>query len=923
MAGFVLRLTDIDDGTIARVGGKAANLARLLRAGFPVPPGVVVTTEAFRAFMVSPQLVDLLAALDDLNVDDAAALRELGQALRSHLLGLPIPAAVEQALLDAYTELGEQHAYAVRSSATAEDLPSASFAGQQDTYLNVIGRAALLERVRSCWASLFTDRAISYRAHNGFDHRKVLLAVVVQRMVEPDCAGVMFTAEPVDGRRHVISIDAGFGLGEALVSGLINPDLYRVDKREWQILDRKIADKRVAILPIPAAEGGGTRQVELDAETRRAPVLSDAQVLELARLGAKVEAAFGEPQDIEWCFEGDALLLTQARPITTLFPIPRAAIPVTPDPGLRVYVSFGHAQVMTDPIAPFGQGILQRFLPFGRDRSGVTTLMRSAGGRLFVDPTNLLRIPVFAKRLTLVLSLVDARTSAALAQVVARPEWKAAKRQVSVASIAVGMLGVARHVVPRISWRLLFERSDRHVQRMRAWLDAQFAAHLARWESMPDDAARLRMSLEHIPHVFFSIFLRVVPSIMAAGIAGALLRKLVGARADPDDLEALRRGVRGNVTTQMDLELGDLADLARTQPDLVEALRSTVTPTLAQLESIEGSGQLLAGLERFLAEYGMRGAGEIDVTRPRWRDDPALLLQVLRGNLSRERPGSHREQHESMIRQGDAALERVIAAAPALRRGLVRRFATVHRNLVAMREHPKFQIIRFFGLLHRAALAYGAQLVERGELDAATDIWMLEVGEVVARLDGSRDDLRERVAARRLEWSHYARLSVPRVITSEGEIVQAQLVGEAAPAGALIGTGVSAGVVEGVARVVRDPSTAVLHAGEILVAPFTDPGWTPLFINAAGLVMEAGGMMTHGSVVAREYGIPAVVSVDGATTSIRTGQRIVVDGTRGFVTVQSEPAASRPARLSGQALSGRSDLDLRFAPVQSEVEPEP
>jgi phosphohistidine swiveling domain-containing protein len=895
MNEYVVRLSEIDDGTIARVGGKAANLARLLRAGFAVPPGVCVTTEAFRAFMTdTPELVELLARLDTLNVDDAAALREFGQTLRSHLLGLPIPPEVEHALIEAWTELGEQHAYAVRSSATAEDLPSASFAGQQDTYLNVIGRAALLERVRSCWASLFTDRAISYRARNGFDHRKVHLAVVVQRMVEPDAAGVMFTAEPVDGRRHVISIDAGFGLGEALVSGLINPDLYRVDKRQWSIIDRKVADKRLAIMPISPSEGGGTRQLELDAQKRHAQVLSDAQILALAQLGARVEAEFGEPQDIEWCFEGDALLLTQARPITTLFPIPKSPVASTnPDAGLHVFISFGHVQVMTDVIAPFGQGVLQRFFPLGRDRSsGVARIACSAGGRLFVDPTNLLRIPTFARLLPKVLNLVDQRTSAAIAQVVGRPEFRSAKRQVSAAKIVLGILGVARRVVPRVLWRVFFARTDSHVARMRARLDAQFAAHRARWEALPDDAARLRMSIEQLSELFFGVFLQAVPSVLGGGVSGLLLRKLLGGRANPDDLEALRRGVRGNVTTQMDLELGDLADIARAQPALVDVLRTSSDLTLAQLAAIEGSGPFLVGLERFLAEYGMRGAAEIDVSRPRWRDNPTLLLQVLRGNLSREQPGSHREQHESMIRQGDAALERVIAAAPTLRRPLVRRFARAHRSFVALREHPKFQIMRYLGLLHRAALGYGAQLVERGELDAPTDIWMLEVQEVLARLDGSSVDLRERVAARKLEWDHYARLSPPRVITSEGEIVQAELAGEAAPAGALIGTGVSAGVVEGVARVVRDPSTAVLHAGEILVAPFTDPGWTPLFINAAGLVMEAGGMMTHGSVVAREYGIPAVVSVDGATTILRTGQRILVDGTRGFVTVQNGPSRS-------------------------------
>jgi phosphohistidine swiveling domain-containing protein len=887
MGRSVVRLTDLDEGSIALVGGKGANLGRMLRAGFPVPPGVCVTTDAFRRFMTnSPELAGLLARLDALDVDDAAALRELGQTLRSHLLGLPIPPEVERELIEAWIELGEQHAYAVRSSATAEDLPSASFAGQQDTYLNVIGRAALLDRVRSCWASLFTDRAISYRVRNGFEHGKVALAVVVQRMLMPDSAGVMFTAEPVDGRRHVISIDAGFGLGEALVSGLINPDLYRVDKRDWSILDCKVADKRLAILPIPPAEGGGTRQVELDESKRRAQVLSDAQILELARLGQKVEEAFGGPQDIEWCFEGDALLLTQARPITTLFPIPRSPISGG-DPGLRVYMSFGHLQVMTDAIAPFAHGVLRRFFPFGRDRATrVTRVVCSAGGRVYVDPTNLLRLRPIAQRAPKVLNLVDRRTSAAIVQVVTRPEFRLAKRTVPTRRIVFGMLGVARRIVPRVLWRTFFERTDTHVERMRARLDRQFAEFQARWEALPDDAARLRLSIAQLSDLFFGVFFVGIPSVMAGGLAGHLLRKLMGSRASADDLEALRRGLRGNVTTQMDLELGDLADLAREVPALVEALRSMASPTPAQLAGIPGADRFMAGLERFLAEYGMRGAGEIDVSRTRWRDDPSVLLQVLRGNLSRSRPGSHREQHEAMIHEGDAALERVIAAAPALRRSLVRRLAKAHRSLVALREHPKFQIIRFFGLLHRAALAYGAQLVERGELDAATDIWMLEVEEVLARLDGASVPLRERVAARRVEWDHYARLSPPRVITSQGEIVQAQLADEAAPPGALIGTGVSAGVVEGTARVVRDPTTAVLHAGEILVAPFTDPGWTPLFINAAGLVMEAGGMMTHGSVVAREYGIPAVVSVDGATTSIRTGQTIVVDGTRGFVIVR-------------------------------------
>ncbi|WP_181197522.1 phosphoenolpyruvate synthase [Enhygromyxa salina] len=879
---LVVTFAEIDGDALALVGGKGANLARMARAGFAVPPGFCVTTEAFRAFLVSPGLDPLFAALDELDVDDAAGLREAGSSMREHLLGLPIPSPVEAAIEAAWTELGPEHAYAVRSSATAEDLPSASFAGQQDTYLNVIGRAQLLDRVRACWASLFTDRAISYRARAGFDHRKVLLSVVVQRMARPDSAGVMFTADPVDGRRQLISIDAAFGLGEALVSGQVNPDHYRVDKRGPRILDRQTADKRVAIVAIPASEGGGTERVELDAARREAEVLSDAQILELAGLGVALEDHFGGPQDVEWCFEGDALLVTQTRPITTLFPIPE---PSTPDPGLRVFLSFGHAQVMTDALAPFAHGVIRRFFPFGRDARGVSSVMPSAGGRLFIDPSDLLRLPWFARRLPKALTIVDLRTAAALGAVVERAEFRRGARRVSRARIGATVAYLAARVVPRVVWRLCFARTQTVVSRTRELLDAQYAQLERDCAALPDEAARLRASVEVLAQLFERVFLRIVPSVMAAGIGGVLVRKLIGDRVDPDDLEALRRGLRGNITTQMDLELGDLADLARASPELVEHLRTSATLSLEALAELPGAKPLLDGLDRFLAEYGMRGAAEIDVTRPRWRDDPSLLLQVLRGNLSREAQGSHREQHEGMIRAGDAALERIVAAAPWLRRGLVRRFATVHRDLAALREHPKFQIIRHFWVLHRAALDYGARLVEAGELDEAADIWMLEVDEVLAHIDGERVDLRERVAARRLEWSHYAGLAPPRVITSEGEIVRGELGNDAAPPGALIGTGVSAGVVEGLARVVHDPSSAVLHAGEILVAPFTDPGWTPLFINAAGLVMEVGGMMTHGSVVAREYGIPAVVSVDGATTRIRTGQRLVVDGTRGFVTV--------------------------------------
>jgi phosphoenolpyruvate synthase/pyruvate phosphate dikinase len=881
MIDLVLPFAAIDREAVAIVGGKAANLGALAQAGFPVPPGCCVTTEVFRRFMVSPDLDGWFDRLAVLTPDDLPGVREVGEAMRSHLISLPIPAEVEQAIVGAWRELGEAHAYAVRSSATAEDLPGASFAGQQDTYLAVVGREALLDRVRACWASLFTDRAILYRARQGFDHRKVELAVVIQRMVRPQTSGISFTAHPIDGRRHVVVIDAGFGLGEALVSGLVNADLYEVDERDATILTKTIADKRIAIVPRPE---GGTERVELDEARRHAQVLDDASILALAQLGKRIEASFGAPQDIEWCIAEGEIHIVQSRPITTLYPLPDQPT----DPHLRVYFSFGHVQVMTDVIAPFAHGIVKRFSPIDRDPQGRSRIMHSAGGRLFIDFSDLLRLPGPAKLVPKLLALMDPRTSNAVRQVIDRPEFRASPRRVGRLRVLHGASWLARRIIPRVLWRVWFVRTTDIAERTRARMDVQLGQAQARSNAASDPGTRLRESIGGISRVFVDMFFPIVPSIIAGGLAGALLRRLTRGRVSTDDLAALQRGLRGNVTTQMDLRIGDLADLARESNELVAWLRAQEQPTLAGLAEQRDAGPLLAALERFLAEYGMRGGSEIDVSRPRWRDDPSPLLQVLRGNVAREQAGAHREHHERMTREGEAAAERVVASARVWSRPLVRRLVRAHRDLSALREHPKFQLVRMFALVRAATLAYAAELVAAGRLEQVEDIWWLDVDEVLAVIEGDERELAPIVRERRIAWAHFAQLAPPRVMTSEGEIVSGEQVRGDLPAGALHGTAASAGIVEGVVRVVLDPHRDVLHAGEILVAPFTDPGWTPLFINAAGLIMEVGGLMTHGSVVAREYGIPAVVSVDGATKRLKTGQRVRLDGTAGVIEVLSD-----------------------------------
>ena len=367
---YVLDLQEVDETQVAVVGGKGAHLGELSRIdGIRVPAGFCVTTDAFRRIMAeAPSIDDRLDQLSRLNPDDREAIRTLSAEIRRTIEGIAIPDDLAAAITGALARLGEQAAYAVRSSATAEDLPTASFAGQQDTYLNVVGPAAILQHVSRCWASLFTERAVTYRLRNGIDHRTVHMAVVVQQMVFPQAAGILFTADPVTGNRKVATVDASFGLGEALVSGLVNPDVFKV--RDGEVVAKAVAAKQRAIHALPA---GGTQEVAIDPQRQEQPALTDAQVVRLVQLGRRIEAHFGRPQDIEWCLVDDDFQIVQSRPITTLFPIPEAG-----DQENHVYLSVGHQQMMTDPMKPLGLSMWQ-----------LTAMapMHEAGGRLFVDVT--------------------------------------------------------------------------------------------------------------------------------------------------------------------------------------------------------------------------------------------------------------------------------------------------------------------------------------------------------------------------------------------------------------------------------------------------------------------------------------------------------------------------------------------------------
>ncbi len=409
---YVWDLQEIDESQVAVVGGKGAHLGELSRIeGIGVPGGFCVTTDAFRRIVAqaqaqaqAPSLGDRLDQLSRVNPDDRETIGTLSAQIRQAVEGIAIPDDLAAAITRALARFGERAAYAVRSSATAEDLPTASFAGQQDTYLNVVGPTAILQHISRCWASLFTERAVTYRQQNGVDHRTVQMAVVVQRMVFPHAAGILFTADPVTGNRKVATVDAGFGLGEALVSGLVNPDVFQV--RGGEVIARTIAAKQRAVHALPA---GGTREVVIDSQRQEQPALTDAQAVELAQLGRRIEAHFGRPQDIEWCLADDGFQIVQSRPITTLFPVPEAG-----DQANHVYVSVGHGQMMTDPMKPLGYSMWQ-----------LTAMvpMHEAAGRLFVDVTRRLASPASRAGLLDVLGRGDPLIRDALETVLDREDF--------------------------------------------------------------------------------------------------------------------------------------------------------------------------------------------------------------------------------------------------------------------------------------------------------------------------------------------------------------------------------------------------------------------------------------------------------------------------------------------------------------------
>jgi pyruvate,water dikinase len=835
---FVVPLERLGRDDLALAGGKGTNLGELVRLGFPVPDGFVVTTAAYDGFVAHNRLGETITR----------ALREPqdnGATIRAAFERAPIPPEIERNILAAYREHGEGPV-AVRSSATAEDLPEAAFAGQQDTFLNISDEQALLDSVRRCWASLWTDRAIAYRERQRIDQRTVKLAIVVQRMVFAEIAGVLFTANPVTGARDEVVIDASPGLGEAVVSGLVTPDHFVLRKRRW---GWSIAERRAGLreVIVRARLGGATEHMDGSADID-VPVLPDRALRRLARLGVAIERHFERPQDVEWAWASGELFILQARPITVLpEPTPRPSkqqqrmagmvaemLPVRPYP-LEV-TTWGFPLLHSAMLGPVFAVVGLRFPSFQQlfdEEDGV--VVRFRGGELPRPTPGILLAPM-------------------------RLLW--------------------------LAWR--YDIAHWHADPLLA--EAQSRAHALEardlralsWESL---LATVRETLT-IPFLIGELRRRYLPR---AALAVGGLRLALALLGHADRFSTLLfSGVETKVL-EANRALEEMAARVRFDPALAKAFANHEASELwAALEEQPSGEAFLAELRSFLDRYGHREAGgTLLVSQSTWKDRPEAVLGILKGlALAEPRPQT---QHSAWEVARDDVLAHPLLRLPPLRSAFLKLLAEA-RWFQQLREDTRFYFMLLLPVLRRTLLELGRRLDSVEVLDAPEDVFHLKLAEL-ERIDGTwppppqlADQLRALMARRKKRRAELkgTPLVDPRLFHQEeieGDVL-------------LSGTPGSPGVAEGPVRIIRDGSEfGKLRSGEVLVAPYTNPAWTPLFQRAAAVVVDSGGAASHAAIVAREYRIPAVMGTPKATQKLTDGQRVRVDGNHGRVTLLIEDDA--------------------------------
>ncbi|ADI00127.1 PEP/pyruvate-binding domain-containing protein [Salisediminibacterium selenitireducens] len=869
---------------LAAAGGKGLNLVQMTAAGMNVPEGFILSTEAFQLFIDHNRLSDpVQAILKDLDAHDSNGLEEASAAIQRLIQDAVIPEAVSSQVSAQYRALPSARV-AVRSSASAEDLPETSFAGQHNSYLHIGQEEALLQAVKDCWGSLWNPRAIAYRFNNGIPQTfpTLSMAVVVQCMAEGDAAGVMFTANPLNNRRDQLFINASWGMGEAVVSGMVTPDQFILEKQSGNPVSSRIATETVQVMP----NDDGHDTVPVPSHLQDKASLTDDQLRELHELAAAVEQYYQKPMDTEWVLGRDGTVrIVQARPLTGLHPLVETNDP--PEEGLRFYFSFTRvSQGISVPFTPLGIDV-QRLEMWGAlkvlgIRAGKSPKgFKTAEGRIYWDFTELIRNKKRATKMADSLAMKDPVAGELIKAFIRENEEElTAKRdrlklppRLFVLMIRMGIRVAGAMLRPEQAEKRAVKLAEDHLRRMTRQADKA--------RTIRDEIAVVDTIMENAMRVIVHQCAYIVPGMLAEKRAEKRLKKLTG---DTRLLLPVIKALPNSPTTQMGHRLVTLA------------------------REYERNGQLPdqndPAIQSFLGEFGHRSNVELDVGIPNWQEDPAYILNLIHTYMTQDTEALYDRlaQRETESDQAVEAISRLVKEKKGRHAAAqIEQDCRYIRNLLGLRERPKFDLIRSFALVRKLLLEAGDELVEQGVIAHRDEIAFLHRREIL-NPEGSYS---EQIAKRKAQFEHQQSIrTVPRFMTNTGETIYgSEPVGEEDHV--LTGFPIASGVCTGTVRVIHDPKGAALSDGEILVTHSTDPSWTPLFLSAGGLIMETGGTGSHGGIVAREYGIPAVAGIERISEKLATGDQVRIDGNTGqIVIVKKAGSADEEAPL----IHGKDEL---------------
>ena len=873
----VISLQDIKEANRPLVGQKASGLAAMIRAGLNVPPGFCISAQAYREHLAScglgPVMENLLSEINQASREEKLSIL---RALRSTIISEPLTKELQA---EVKRHLRASNApVAIRSSSTAEDLPGHSFAGQYDSYLGITNLVGCLEAVARCWASIWSERAFDYRERNGLGHLRLEMAVIVQELVAAEVSGVLFTVDPVGGHGNSMIVESVFGLGETLVSGKTAPDRFVLNGDSLVVISKHISEKRIESIVQP---GGSVAERHLEPPRSTQQSIDESEARRLAEAGKEVAAAFGGPQDVEWSIRNGIIYLLQSRPISAL-PTGKSW------EDRQVWSNLNAGEVLPDVVTPASWSLAQALIfkifssIFGRLGMdfGDNPLIGQVAGRAYFNLNTLTgamcRVPGMRK-----MDIGVALGEAEDLKKVSIPEE-------DIPDLHFSLTRAILKIPAFIAWFYSnsFMNGERFLAELEGRLDGVRCLELA--------CLRDAELLEKMHYVLDGLSeTDSLIGIAARGIyefmtLDKICHKWLDGR-EGINANQLCSGMAGMDSAEAGLELWKLALFIHESPELERAVLSgdDFETCREKMSETKSGKDFLAAWEAFMKRHGHHARGELEIFNARWSEDPDGVLEMVRAYLegmeaidpvANLRDNAH--ERRRMTRRCRELLKNPV------KRGLFDYYLNQAQRGLVLRENMKSEAVRCMAFIRFELLELGKRLAERGITDAEDDIFFLDIAEMESVFrDGPAPDIKEVIAARRLDYERNMLITPPKIVCGRFDPGNFEPDEVDLNRKVLRGLAVSPGVVTGPARVMLRSDNGRVLPGEILVAPFTDPGWTPHFLTAAGIIMDLGGLLSHGSIVAREYGIPTVVNVGPATRIIKTGQRIEVDGTNGIVRI--------------------------------------